>query len=60
MRKEEVMRPTKLMNYLDEEGLKKQMKTSPNREQFQRWQAIFLTSKGLTLKTAVEQLNWCV
>ena len=54
------MRPTKLMNYLDEEGLKKQMKASPNREQFQRWQAIFLTSKGLTLKTAVEQLNWCV
>jgi len=46
--KEEAMRPTMLMNHLDEEGLKQQMKASADREQFQRWQAIFLTSKGLT------------
>jgi transposase len=51
------MRPTKLINHLDEEGLKKQMKASANREQFQRWQAIFLTSKGLTSEVVAEYVG---
>lgn len=45
--KEDAMRPTKLMNHLDQEELKKRMKASKDREQFQRWQCIFFTSKGL-------------
>ena len=51
------MRPTKLMNHLDQEGLKKQMKASADREQFQRWQAIFLTSKGLSSKVVAEYVG---
>ena len=51
------MRPTKLMNHLDEEGLKKQMKASADREQFQRWQAIFLTSKGLRSGVVAEYVG---
>jgi len=41
------MRPTKLMNHLNQEELKARMKESEDREQFQRWQSILLTSKGL-------------
>jgi transposase len=55
--KEEAMRPTKLMNHLDEEGLKKQMKASVDRGQFQRWQAIFLTSKGLSSEVVAEYVG---
>lgn len=51
------MRPTKLMNHLDEEGLKKQMKASADREQFQRWQAIFLTSKGLRSEVVADYVG---
>jgi len=56
-RKEEVMRPTRLMDHLDEEGLKQQMKASTNREQFQRWQVIFLTSKGLTSEVVADYVG---
>jgi transposase len=41
------MRTTKIASHLDEKGLKKQMKASTKREQFQRWQVIFLASKGI-------------
>ncbi|NTW07681.1 MAG: hypothetical protein HGA29_07540 [Syntrophaceae bacterium] len=51
------MRPTKLINHLDAEGLKKQMKASTNREQFQRWQVIFLTSKGLTSEVVADYVG---
>ena len=51
------MRPTKLMNHFDEEGLKKQMKASADTDQFRRWQAIFLTSKGLTSKVVAEYVG---
>ena len=51
------MRPTKLMNHLDEAGLKKQMKASADREQFQRWQAIFLTSKGLRSEVVADYVG---
>jgi transposase len=55
--KEEAMRPTKLMNHLDQEGLRQQMKTAADREQFQRWQAIFLTSKGLSSEVIAEYVG---
>jgi len=45
------------MNHLDEAGLKKQMKASADRGQFQRWQAIFLTSKGLTSEIVAEYVG---
>jgi len=51
------MRPTKLINHLDAEGLKKQMKASTNREQFQRWQVIFLSSKGLTSEVVADYVG---
>ena len=51
------MRPTKLINHLDAEGLKQQMKASTNREQFQRWQVIFLTSKGLTSEVVADYVG---
>ena len=41
------MRPTKLMTHLDQEEIKRRMKASEDRKQFQRWQCIFLTGKGL-------------
>ena len=50
------MRPTQLMNHLNQDELKKRMKTSADREQFQRWQTIFLTGKGLPLRLL--QIMW--
>jgi len=51
------MRPTKLMNHLDQNELKKRMKASVDREQFQRWQSIFLTSKGLSSAIVAEYVG---
>lgn len=51
------MRPTKLMNRLEEHELKKRTKASKDREQFQRWQSIFLTSKGLQAGVVAEYLG---
>ena len=51
------MRPTKLMNHLDQDELKKKMKASADREQFQRWQSIFLTSKGLSSEVVAEYVG---
>lgn len=51
------MRPTKLINHLDHKELKKQMKASTDREQFQRWQAIYLTSKGLSSEIVAEYVG---
>ena len=51
------MRPTQLMNHLDQDELKKRMKTSADREQFQRWQTIFLTGKGLSSEVVAEYVG---
>ena len=51
------MRSTKLMNHLDQDGLKKRMKASADREQFQRWQSIFLTGKGLSSEVVAEYVG---
>lgn len=55
--KEDAMRPTKLINHLDQQELKKRMKASKDREQFQRWQSIFFTSKGLQADVVAEYVG---
>jgi len=51
------MRPTKLMDHLDQDELKKRMKASADRDQFQRWQSIFLTGKGLSSEIVAEYVG---
>jgi len=51
------MRSAKLIDHLDQEELKKRMKASKQREQFQRWQSIFLTSKGLSSDVVAEYVG---
>ena len=41
------MRHTTLLNHLGQDEIRERMITSKDREQYQRWQCIFLTSKGL-------------
>lgn len=55
--KEGTMRPTKVMNHLDQEELKKRMKASKDRGQFQRWQSIFLSGKGLPADVVAEYVG---
>ncbi len=43
--------------HLDQDELKKRMKTSSDREQFQRWQSIFLTGKGLSSEAVAEYVG---
>jgi transposase len=45
------------MNHLDQDELKKRMMASVDREQFQRWQSIFLTSKGLSPAIVAEYVG---
>jgi transposase len=55
--KEGTMRPTKLVSHLDQEELKERMKSSKNRDQFQRWQSLFLLSKGLQTDLVAEYVG---
>jgi transposase len=57
MMKEDTMRPTKLMDHLGQDELKQRMKASKDREQFQRWQSIFLTGKGLHADIVAEYVG---
>ena len=41
------MRSTTLVNHLNQDEIRERMVRSKEREQYQRWQSIFLTSKGL-------------
>jgi hypothetical protein len=45
------------MNHLNQDELKKRMKTSADREQFQRWQTIFLTAKGLSSEAVADYVG---
>jgi transposase len=45
------------MNHLDQDELKKRMRASKEREQFQRWQSIFLTGKGLPSDVVAEYVG---
>jgi len=47
------MRKTELKDHLEQAEIRKEMQDSKTREQFQRWQAIYLVGKGLR----VEQLR---
>lgn len=51
------MRPTKLMNHLSQDEIKQRMKASRDREQFQRWQSIFLTEKRLQADRVAEYVG---
>ncbi|MCX5814392.1 MAG: winged helix-turn-helix domain-containing protein [Proteobacteria bacterium] len=52
-----MMKPTRLMDHLDQEELKKRMKASKDRGQFQRWQCILLTAKGLHTDVVAEYVG---
>jgi transposase len=51
------MRPTKLMDHLSQHEVKQRMKASRDRDQFQRWQSIFLTGKGLQADMVAEYVG---
>ena len=51
------MRSTTLVNHLDQDEIKKRMVTSKEREQYQRWQSIFLASKGLQAHIIAEYVG---
>ena len=51
------MRKAKLKDYLRSEELRQRMLGSKGREQFQRWQALYLTSKGLSAAEIAEYVG---
>lgn len=51
------MRSTTLVNHLDQDEIRKRMVTSKEREQYRRWQSIFLTSKGLQADIIAEYVG---
>ncbi|MBU4121896.1 MAG: helix-turn-helix domain-containing protein, partial [Proteobacteria bacterium] len=51
------MRCTTLVNHLGEDEIRERMITSKEREQYQRWQSIFLTSKGLQANIIAEYVG---
>lgn len=51
------MRCAALMNHLGQDEIKERMITSKEREQYQRWQSIFLTSKGLQADMVAEYVG---
>jgi len=51
------MRKAILVNHLNQNEIRKRMGESKDREQFQRWQSIFLTSKGLQADTIAEYIG---
>jgi transposase len=55
--KEAFMRQAKLAEHLKEEDIKAKMRASKVRDQFQRWQAIYLTMKGLRAEIVAEYLG---
>jgi transposase len=51
------MRRAILVNHLSQDEIRKRMVTSKEREQYQRWQSIFLTSKGLQSNIVAEYVG---
>lgn len=51
------MRRAALANHMDEKEIKDHMKASKDRSQFQRWQTIFLTVKGLPADIVAEYVG---
>jgi transposase len=51
------MRRAVLENHLSQDELRRRMIESEDREQFQRWQALFMVSKGLTADKTAEYVG---
>jgi transposase len=51
------MRKAKLANHLDESEIRKRMLASEDREQFHRWQSIYLIRKGLRAEQVAEYVG---
>ena len=51
------MRSTTLVNHLNQDEIRERMVRSKEREQYQRWQTIFLTSKGLQADIIAEYVG---
>jgi transposase len=51
------MRCTTLVNHLDQDEIRERMVKSKEREQYQRWQSIFLTMKGLQADIVAEYVG---
>jgi transposase len=51
------MRSTTLVNHLNQDEIRDRMVRSKEREQYQRWQTIFLTSKGLQADIIAEYVG---
>jgi transposase len=51
------MRCTTLVNHLDQAEIRERMLKSREREQYQRWQSIFLTMKGLQADLVAEYVG---
>jgi hypothetical protein len=52
-----MVKPTQLMDHLDEGELRRRMKAAKDLDNFQRWQSIFLASRGLPLKLVTEYVG---
>ena len=51
------MRKTTIKDHLEQEQIRKEMQGSETREQFQRWQAIYLLVKGLRVEQVAEYVG---
>ena len=51
------MRRTTLVNHISQDEMRERMIASKGREQYQRWQSIFLTSKGLQSDVVAEYVG---
>lgn len=51
------MKRTELVDHLNESELRRRMKAAKDLEHFQRWQSIFLASRGLPLKLVAEYVG---
>ena len=51
------MRKTKLESHLSQKQLRKRMLGTQDRWQFQRWQSIYLTSKGLSAQQVADYVG---
>jgi transposase len=51
------MRKTELKDHLEQAEIRKEMQASESREQFQRWQAIYLVGKGLRVEQVAEYIG---
>ncbi|MGA2938079.1 MAG: helix-turn-helix domain-containing protein, partial [Syntrophobacteraceae bacterium] len=51
------MSKTELKDHLEQAEIRKEMQVSESREQFQRWQAIYLVGKSLRVEQVAEYIG---